>query len=650
VWHPLEPARVVLDPGGAPFSEAYRDVYASRDGALAQAHQVFLAGNDLPERWRARDQFVIVETGFGLAVNFLATWHAWRADPRRPRRLHFVSIEKHPVERATLLRLAPEPLEALAAELTSDWPSPVAGLHRRAFDGGRVVLTLGFGAAADLLPRVVAGADAFFLDGFAPDRNPELWTPAVMKALARLARNDATLATWSTARAVRDALGAAGFAIDIRAGFGRKREMLCARFAPRWRVRRYDPAVPYAGERHALVIGAGLAGAHAAWVLASRGWRVDVLERAARAALGASALPCGLLHPQITLDDNHAGRLSRTGFQLARAVLRQVVPDGLHAGTPVWRGSGTFVQIQDRDQAERFGRLAEALKLPREFARFCVPDEAATLVGLAPRLSGWWFAQGMVVAVPVWCRALLAQPSISFHPVAGVDRLEQRDGAWFARDAAGAILATAPVCIVAGALDAPRLLRLAHAAVRPVRGRLSLLQAAGLAPLRASLGGGGTLARVDECTFAAGATYEIEDDAGHRAAVSDTAAHDGNRRRLGRLLAGQVDAVPVGMFDALRCVARDRLPLAGAVADESAALTGPRREHGAHLRDLPRRPGLYASFAFGSRGLALAPLAAEWIAAQIEGEPWPLEHDLAERIDVARFLLQRMRRGNAPPR
>ncbi|MFN3566052.1 MAG: tRNA (5-methylaminomethyl-2-thiouridine)(34)-methyltransferase MnmD, partial [Burkholderiaceae bacterium] len=230
----IETERLAFDATGAPFSERYGDVYASRDGALAQARHVFLAGNALPERWRGRRQFVIVETGFGLGTNFLATWQAWRDDPQRCGRLHFVSVELHPVAADDLVAAAPAELQPLARELAAHWPMPLPGLHRLEFEGGRVVLTLALGDAREVVPRLVCGADAFYLDGFAPARNPQMWEPASIKALARLARPDARLATWTAARAVRDALADSGFEVELRAGFGRKRQMLAARFAPRW--------------------------------------------------------------------------------------------------------------------------------------------------------------------------------------------------------------------------------------------------------------------------------------------------------------------------------------------------------------------------------------------------------------------------------
>jgi tRNA 5-methylaminomethyl-2-thiouridine biosynthesis bifunctional protein len=641
----IEPARVVLDATGAPFNEDYGDVYVSRDGAAAQARHVFLAGNDLPSRWRGRHIFVIVETGFGLGVNFLATWQAWREDPARAPRLHFVSVERHPVDAATLVRLAPPELASLAQAVAAALPLPLPGLHRLAFDAGAVELSLLYGDAESGLAQIVAGADAFYLDGFAPDRNPDVWTARVMKVLARLARDGATVATWCTARSVRDALSEAGFEVAPAPGFGHKRHMLRGRFAPRWRVRRHEPPARFEGERDAIVIGAGLAGAHAAHALARRGWRVQVLERGARVAPGASALPWGMLHPHVSADDNVVARLSRAGFFAARAQLARSAPDGTRRGMPLWQRLGTFVQAAGEQEAQRWQALAADMRPPAEFVQFLRADEAQSRIGVAPRTGGWWFGQGAIVAAAAWCEALLAHPEVSVRTGVAAQRLELDGGRWTVEDAGGNRIASGTVCVVATALDAARLLQLAHAPVRPVRGEISLLDAPGLASMRAAMGGGGSLVPVGAGRVAIGATYETDASTEPLSQADTLRAHESNLARLARMLPAPVAATPVGLFDATRCVARDRLPLAGAVADEAAVRVQARVLRGAHPADLPRVPGLYASFALGSRGLTLAPLAGEWIATQIEGEPWPLERELAARIDAGRFVLEAVRRG-----
>ena len=245
---PIVAARVDFERGdGAPWSPEFEDVYHPREGALEQARGVFLAGNGLPGRWRGRARFTIVETGFGLGHNFLATWAAWRDDPRRCERLQVVSLEKHPPSRADLVRAhADSPLQALARELVGAWPPAMPGFERLEFEAGRVQLMLGLGDALALARELVAPVDAFYLDGFAPARNPAMWSADLMRALARQAVPGATAATWSAARTVRDALAQAGFSVQLAPGPGRKRDISVARYEPRFAPPR-PPARPLVG-------------------------------------------------------------------------------------------------------------------------------------------------------------------------------------------------------------------------------------------------------------------------------------------------------------------------------------------------------------------------------------------------------------------
>ena len=190
---PLVPARLAFQEG-VPYSEAFGDRYHSAGGGPAQALHVFLNGNGLPARWAGRERFVILETGFGAGINFLATWQAWRRDPARCRALHFVSIEKFPFALAALQEVHSRyDLSAEAAALHARWPLLVSGAHRLEFDGGRVVLTLFF-ADIGITRELRLAADAFYLDGFAPPKNPEMWSPALMRNLSRLAARGATAA------------------------------------------------------------------------------------------------------------------------------------------------------------------------------------------------------------------------------------------------------------------------------------------------------------------------------------------------------------------------------------------------------------------------------------------------------------------------
>ena len=230
----LEPAHLALASDGTPVSDVYGDVYYSSAGGPAQAQHVFLAGNELPQRWQGKEQFTILETGFGLGLNFMATWRAWKNDPQRCRELHFISVEKHPFVAEDLARTHAVWTEFsdLSEVLCHNWPPLVLGEHPLVLEEEKVFLHLIFGDACDALSTLDSRADAFYLDGFSPGKNPELWSPELCCSLARLANSGATLATWSVAGHVRNALTAAGFVVRKTPGFAAKRQMLVGEYAP----------------------------------------------------------------------------------------------------------------------------------------------------------------------------------------------------------------------------------------------------------------------------------------------------------------------------------------------------------------------------------------------------------------------------------
>lgn len=652
----LESAEPILSDDGIPYSPRYDDVYHSTAGGLAQARHVFLGGNGLPGNWAGREQFVIVETGFGQGLNFLATWQAWRDDPQRCSRLHFVSIEKHPFTRDGLAQLHASLGDQLplAECLQRQWPDALPGLHRLTFDGGAVTLTLAFGDVEAMLPTIVAGADAFYLDGFSPSRNADMWSGVVFRGLARLARIGATLATYTAAGFVRRGLQAAGFEVSKAQGFGGKRDMTVARFAPAWKNRRHAPPdVARWPDRHAIVIGAGLAGCAVTERLAARGWRVTLFDAHDGPARQTSGHRAAAMHAHVSVDDGLLSRLSRAGNLHALRAWQALEGAGHGVG---WHGCGVLqIGEGDAENAAQHAALA-ALGFPESFVRWMSVEEAAASHGAAVPRGGLWFPQGGWVAPPDICRAQLAAagPSLDARFQCRVAAVDQVGGMWRAMDAAGAVMAAAPVLVLANAHEAERLVPGRFLALRRVRGQLTDLDAEqvdslGGWPDCVVTGSGYLLPRGDEGGARVGSSYEPDDGP----LVETAEVHAANLGRLASLLPDQagalarIDVAGLRGYVGVRTVTHNRLPLIGRMADEAQALDHADALRGAHLRDIPRLPGLYAALAFASRGLTWATLGAELIASQVEGEPLPIESDLADAVDPARLLLRALRHGRA---
>lgn len=638
----IDPAKLAFDPSGTPFSEKFGDVYHSAQSGPDQARHVFLGGNDLPARWAGKRSFTVVETGFGLGLNFMATWAAWRADPRRCERLHFVSVERHPFLEHDLgaLHSGYREFRDQSAALRSIWPVPLAGTHRLHLDEGRVTLTLVFADVLDALRGARLGADAFYLDGFAPDRNPAMWSPEVMKALARLARPGATLATYTTARGVRDALANAGFAVERAAGFGRKREMLKGRYTPRPTVRHRAPPGIEWPRRKALIVGAGLAGAAMAERLASRAWQVAVVERSGDAARGASGLFAGIVQPHLSIDDCILSRFTRAGFLYAQASRRQANDPAISTRPPC----GVLQIADDASHEARMADALAALAYPAAYAQGVSRETASERAGRPVSHGGWWlpagdFARPRQIVAELLAAAQRSDPSAvrAFFDVE-VAALRRVGEDWSAIDANGAEICSAPVVILANACDAVQGIDVAPRALQRISGQLSIFPCPDPAPRVVVCGRGYVLPEIDG-RVVAGASYDSADALLH----SDDVRHADNLRRADRLLPGiaaQVERSALRAEIGVRCIAPDRMPMVGALVDMDRARSMAASLTGSHLEDLPRMPGLYCALAFASRGLSWTALAAECLASQIEGEPLPLESALVDAIDPGRFALK----------
>lgn len=232
---PIE--RVEWRADGNPYNPRFGDTYRSRSGGLRQARDVFLAGCGLPSRWRGCDAFTVLETGFGLGLNFLVTWADWLADPQRSGLLRYQSIEAYPVAALDLLRSArmvagDAGLDggwmARAQQLAEVWEATpkLPGWHRCVLQQGAVSLWLGVGDVGQRLVDVPHAADALYLDGHAPARNPGMWSAEVLSAAVAACAAGARLASYSVARSVRDALTAAGAVVARQPGLPPKRHRL----------------------------------------------------------------------------------------------------------------------------------------------------------------------------------------------------------------------------------------------------------------------------------------------------------------------------------------------------------------------------------------------------------------------------------------
>jgi tRNA 5-methylaminomethyl-2-thiouridine biosynthesis bifunctional protein len=643
----LRPARI--DFSGAPHSLDDGRGHPPAGGAQEPSQQALLQSSGLPQRWQGRHNFAVLEAGFGLGHHFLATWAAWRADPQRCRHLHYVSLEQHPPTREDLTRALGHPTpDDPAHTLIAAWPPLLQGLHLlelQADDAGTVNLTLAWGEARVLMPQLIGKFDAFFLGDDSPQTGPLLWDTRLLRALGRLAAPQATATTWSMDRLVCDGLCTAGFEVPKAPVPDAKQEMTVANFRPRSLPRTPPgrPSGPWTGERTVVIIGAGLAGACTAQTLAGLGWACTVLEAASAPAQGASGNPAGLFHGVLHRADGIHARLHRhAALQAAR-----------HYGKLIGQGAVPgelqgLLAVRAPDPGDPRGGAWPPPEGLTNYAQALSLQDASARAGAALGGPAVEFTQGGWVDPRAVVRHALATPGVRFQPGAKVHALQAPIGdnpSWTVLDASGRPLARAPWVVLAAGVGLPTL-----AAPPDCEG-------AGLGPLQAQRGqitwfasdhalkrpvsGHGYAVSLHDGRLLCGARLRSQDEDDDETLRQDD--HHWNLDRL-RTLTGLQPAPGASLNGRVssRLQTPDRLPLIGPMPAARRAADGRQDQ----VRFIARQQGLWVTGALGSRGLIWAPLAAQMLAAWVEGTPMPLEADLVDALDPARWLVRQARQAS----
>jgi len=657
--NPVSHAQLDWDDQGRPHSRVFDDVYFSDKSGLEETRYVFLEQNRLQERFAALPmggRLVIGETGFGTGLNFLCAWQLFDQHAVAGARLHFVSVEKYPLSHADLQRalaLWPE-LAPFAEQLLAQYIAIHQGFQRLVLDNGRVTLTLLIGDALEQLPQLDAQVDAWFLDGFAPAKNPDMWTAELFAELARLAAPGSTISTFTSTGWVRRLINAAGFKMKRTPGIGHKWEILRGEFlgwpaetpapaaAKPWFAR--PPAV--SGERHALVIGGGLAGCATAASLAARGWRVSLLERHAALAQEASGNPQGVLYLKLSAHGTALSQLILSGFGHTRRLLEH-----LQRGVD-WDGCGVLQLAFNAKEAERQAQLAGAFA--PDLLHLLDKEQAQARAGITLEHGGLFFPEGGWVHPPALCEWQARHPLIEVLQHHDALELKQVDSQWQALQG-DTVLAQASVVVLAGAAEIKRFSFSADLPLKRIRGQITRLpQTAQSQALATVVCAEGYVAppRLGEHTL--GASFDFKSDD----LTPTVAEHAGNLQMLReisldllqRLGADSLAPEQLEGRAAFRCTSPDYLPIVGPLAQREAF------DHtyaalGKDARQVPDAPcpwlhGVYINSGHGSRGLVTAPLCAELLAAWLDNEPLPLPRNVSEACHPNRFALRALIRGN----
>lgn len=661
---PIAYAKIHWNDVGTPISENFDDIYFSNDNGLNESRYVFLKQNQLPERWETSNQtrFVIAETGFGTGLNFLTTWQAFlQFSAENPQaqttQLHFISFEKFPVHFDDLKKAHqawPE-LSELAEQLRQIYPLAIKGCHRCLFAQGKITLDLWFGDVKDNLPQVWSSdngiVDCWYLDGFAPSKNPDMWHPIVFNEMARLAKSQCSLATFTAAGFVRRGLIDAGFLMKKVPGFAHKREMLIGELVTKTKPQKQTNSfqtIASTANNDIAIIGGGIASASLALALVQRGKKVTLYCAHNSLGQGASGNRQGAIYPLLNNKDSAVNAFFTPAFLFARQFIDDIAQN--YSFDHDWCGV-TLLAYNEKNRRKQEKMLA--CDLPSQFIHSLSKEHINKLNQLDIDLAGIYFPQGGWLCPEQLTQAIITKAKetnlLRCHFNHEITSFSHKNNQWQLQSTKG--ITHHASLVIANGHQFDQFAQSASIPIYPVRGQVSHINTTtNLKKLKTVLCYDGYLTphNPKNNTHCIGASYNRNETS------LDFRSQDQieNKQKLINCIEKKwPDDADTNNNEgrvAVRCASRDHLPFVGNLYP----LETPENKRSTWLqpKENPEQavnyPNLYCLLALGSRGLTSAPLLGELLASQICADPLPLPIDVLNSLHPDRMRLKRWIKEN----
>lgn len=662
----IQHAKIHFNQENTPVSDKFDDVYFSNQDGLAETHYVFLEGNQLWERWVNYQEahFVIAETGFGTGLNFFAVTSLFREFrqkyPDSPlKHLYFISFEKYPLPLDALQQahLAYPQFSHLAQHLQQHWLNPIQGCYRFHFD--ETTLDLWFGDIAENLPQLGdymnGKIDAWFLDGFAPSKNPDMWNEQLYQQMFRFTKLQGTFATFTAASAVRKGLENAGFNIKKRKGFGKKRECLSGQktqekptaLSTPW----FHSQPANLSKQDIAIIGGGIASLCTAISLIKRGAKITIYCEDEQTALNASGNKQGAFYPQLSDDNERNIRFYIHAFAYGHQFLQWAIQQQIEFEHEF---CGVALCAYNEKTESKLNKITE-LNLPSDLYQSLNQTELSEKVGLPLPFGGAFIPQGAWLAP-----RQLVQHTFAFLEKQGAQiktsqkaiALSQTENGWQITTAENETFCH-EVVILANGHKLTEFEQTQKLPLYPVRGQVSQIPTSeNLLKLKTVLCYDGYLTPVDQAktSHCIGASH-VRDNATREFSLTEQQENQQKiQQNIPEEWTKEVDTSGNLARIGVRCSVRDLTPMMGAVPHFSAQQTQYQNLFNLRRRKQPieqaeNYPNLYLIGALGSRGLTSAPFLGETLASLIYGEPLPMSEDLIHNLMPNRSWVRRWLKG-----
>lgn len=656
----VENAQINWSDDSSPRSIKFDDVYASSSGAIEESTHVFLEGCQLQDRWQnhfsSAPRYTVGEIGFGSGLNFLLTWQLWQRSETKPQRLHYIGFEKHPLHKADMERILRRwpSLTKFSNTLMQHYQEH-SHICQRLQLAKDITLDIYTGDALTRLQTIVrtslTGVDSWFLDGFSPTLNPDLWQASLCEELSRLSQPQATVSTYSAAGWVRRHLQDAGFTVSKADGFGAKRHMTKGVLNPELRpneasvISSKTPWNIYPATNHprsATVIGAGLAGCSTAYALARRGVQVTLVDSNNAIAKGASGIKQLALRPRLF---NTPSALAEYYLQSFLFSIHQFQTLNTEA-KPFWHSTGVIQLASALNKKNALAPEVIQSLYGNKIATSLTTQQASSHSGVSFKEAALWLELGGWVNPSLLCNTYIGNENIRLVTECSISNIKRTQSGWECFSPTADDPIRSDIVVFANSHGALEFNFTDFLPLQGIRGQASYSQGTeNSSKLRTVITGARSIFPADDDCHTISASYRRE--LNQQRLTEDDEANINTMATEFKEFAGLSSATcDAGV--AIRCNSADFTPVVGQVPDVPAMEflyknlglnANARFDSSGHYL-----PGLYTNLAHGSNGVATIPLASEYLASLICSELSPLNGETMAALNGVRFIIREIKK------